>query len=289
MRHGRPPAASSDVSDHLPVTALPRSPSGKDSAVPSLTPHAVDIEEGVNDAVSTVATFVPKLVAFLLILVIGWFVAKLLAKVLDKILERVGFDRAVERGGIRQALANSKYDASDILAKIVFYTIMLFVLSTAFGVFGPNPISGYLAAVIAYLPKVFVAIVIIVIASAVAAGVKTLIQNSLGGLSYGRILANAASVLILALGVIAALDQLQIAQNVVNAVLYAALAALVGVVVVAVGGGGIRPMQARWETSLARYDVEKHNVRQQVAAAPSPTDQARHALDEAPARGSYSV
>jgi small-conductance mechanosensitive channel len=143
--------------------------------MPALTPHAVDFEEGVNDAVSTVATFVPKLIAFLLILLIGYFIAKILAKVLDKILERVGFDRAVERGGVRQALARSKYDASDILAKIVFYTIMLFVLSTAFGVFGPNPISGYLAAVIAYLPRVFVAIVIVVIASAIAAGAKTLI------------------------------------------------------------------------------------------------------------------
>ncbi len=66
-------------------------------------------------------------------------------------------------------------------------------------------------------------------------------QNSLGSLSYARVLANATSTLILALGIIAALDQLQIAQNVVNAVLYAALAAVVGVVVVAVGGGGIAP------------------------------------------------
>ena len=140
--------------------------------------------------------------------------------------------------------------------------------------FGPNPISGYLQAVIGYLPKVFVAIVIVVIASAVAAGAKTLIEGSLGGLSYGKFLANAASILILAFGIIAALDQLQIAQNVVNGILYATLAAVVGVVVVAVGGGGITPMRARWESALATYDVEKHNVRQQVASAPSVKDQA---------------
>jgi len=176
----------------------------------------------------------------------------------------VGFDRAVGRGGVRKALQNSKYDASDILAKLVFYAVMLFVLSTAFGVFGPNPVSGYLSAVIAYLPLVFVASVIVVLAAAVAAGVKTLIETSLGSLSYGRVLANAASTLNTALGVIAALDQLNIAQNVVNAVLYATLAALVGVVVVAAGGGGVAPMQDRWRAALARYDEEKGNVRQQV-------------------------
>ena len=234
----------------------------------------VDIGSGVTSAWTNVATFVPKLVIFLLILAIGYVIARLVAKILNGILERVGFDRAIERGGVGKALETSKYDASDILAKLVFYTVMLFVLSTAFGVFGPNPISGYLQAVIGYLPKVFVAIIIVVIASAVAAGAKTLIEGSLGGLSYGKVLANAASILILAFGVIAALDQLQIAQNVVNGILYAALAAVVGVVVVAVGGGGIKPMQARWESSLQAYDIEKSNVRQQVSSSPGISQQA---------------
>ncbi len=224
-------------------------------------PAKVDYASGVNSAWSQIATFVPKLVIFLVILIIGYVIARILARVTNGILERVGFDGAVERGGVGRALERSKYDASDILAKLVFYAVMLFVLSTAFGVFGPNPISDYLQAIIGYLPKVFVAIVIVVIASAIAAGAKTLIEGSLGGLSYGRILANAASILILAFGIIAALDQLQIAQNVVNGILYATLAAVVGVVVVAVGGGGIKPMQARWESTLATYDVEKQKHR----------------------------
>jgi hypothetical protein len=216
----------------------------------------VNITQSLRDLLDTVIQFLPKLVAFLVILIVGYFIAKILQKVVDKVLEKVGFDRAVERGGVKKALEKSQYDASDILAKIVFYAVMLFVLSTAFGVFGPNPISTYLSAVIGYLPKVFVAILILVIASAVAAGVKLLVQNALGGLSYGKLLANAVSVVIIALGVIAALDQLEIAQNVVNAVLYASLAALVGVIVVAVGGGGIAPMRQRWETTLAKVEAE---------------------------------
>ena len=216
----------------------------------------MNLTQSFRDLLDTVIQFLPKLVAFLVILIVGYFIAKLLQKLVDKVLEKVGFDRAVERGGVKKALEKSQYDASDILAKIVFYAVMLFVLSTAFGVFGPNPISSYLSAVIGYLPKVFVAILILVIASAVAAGVKLLVQNALGGLSYGKLLANAVSVVIIALGVIAALDQLEIAQNVVNAVLYASLAALVGVIVVAVGGGGIAPMRQRWERTLAKVEAE---------------------------------
>jgi hypothetical protein len=243
--------------------------------------QAVDFGRGVEDAWSTVAAFVPKLVAFLVILLIGWLVAKAVEKILDKVLERVGFDRWVERGGIKRALANSKYDASSILGRIVYYAILLFALSTAFGVFGPNPISAYLAAIVGYLPKIFVAILILVIAAAIAAAVKNLIENTLGGLSYGRLLATIASVVILVIGVTAALNQLQIATAVVNAVLYAALAAVAGIAIVAIGGGGIRPMQQRWERALGRYDAEKPVLAQQARQAPSVRQQAQQAYQQA--------
>jgi len=239
------------------------------------------LKDGLSDALSATLEFLPKLVGFLLILIIGYIIAKALAKVIAKVLEKVGFDKAVEKGGVKKALDKSQYDASDILGKIVFYAVMLFVLSTAFGVFGPNPISDYLAAIIGYLPRVFVAIIIVVIASAIAAAAKGLIQNSLGGLSYGKVIANAVSTLILALGVIAALNQLQIATNVVNAVLYAFLAAIVGVTIVAVGGGGITPMRSRWEQTLAKYDEEKPKLAEQVRNAPGVKEQAKQARDKA--------
>ena len=141
--------------------------------------------------------------------------------------------------------------------------------------FGSNPVSDYLRAVIAYLPLVFVAIVIVVIAAAIAAGARNLIENSLGGLSYARVLANLASGLILAIGVIAALDQLHIAAAVVNAILYAVLAAMVGIAIVAVGGGGIKTMAQRWEAVAARYDEEKPKIAGAVRNAPALPGQAR--------------
>ena len=243
--------------------------------------EAIDYQTGINSAWSNIATFVPKFVVFLLILLIGYFVAKALSKILAKFLQKVGFDDLVERGGVKKALEKSQYDAAGILGKLVFYAIMLFVLSTAFGVFGPNPISDYLRAVISYLPLVFVAILILVVSAAIAAAVKGLIQNSLGGLSYGKTLANAASAVILALGVIAALGQLHVAENVVNAVLYATLAAVVGVVIVAVGGGGIKTMSQRWENAAASYDAEKPRIAEAARNAPSIKQQAGQAKQQA--------
>lgn len=220
-----------------------------------------EFREGVGDAWANVAEFLPKLVGFLLILVVGYFIAKAITKLLDRVLERVGFDRAVERGTVGKAMARSKFDASSLLSRILFYALMLFVLQLAFGVFGPNPVSDLLHGTIAYLPNVFVAIVIVVIGAAIAAAVKEIVEASLGGLSYGRALAFGASTAILVIATFAALDQLEIAPAIVTGLFYALLAIVVGVAVVAIGGGGIATMRGYWERAAQRAEGESAKIR----------------------------
>jgi hypothetical protein len=225
-----------------------------------------NVSDAVGDALRSVMLFLPKAVAFLAILVAGWLIAKAALKIVEKVLERVGFDRAVERGGIRRALSRSRYDASDIVAKLVYYALLLFTLQLAFGIWGPNPISDLLGAVIAWLPRAFVAIVIIVVSAAIASAVKDIISGALGGLSYGRVLATTASVFILGLGVIAALNQIGVATAVTTPVLIAVLATIGGILVVGVGGGLIRPMQSRWEGWLTRAEQESQLIAEHTRA-----------------------
>ena len=235
----------------------------------------------LTNALSAAVAFIPQLIGFLLILLIGWFIAKSVSKLLGKLLEKAGFDRAVERGGVKKALEKSKFDASDIVGKLVYYTLMLFVLQLAFGVFGPNPISLLISGVIAFLPKLIVAIIIIVVAAAIAAAVKTLVEGTLGGLSYGKLLANIASGFILFIGVIAALNQIEVATTVTTPILVAILATIVGVLVVGAGGGLIKPMQTRWEGYLTKAEAEAPKIQQQAQNAPSVKDQAAAAKDKA--------
>ncbi|MER6596176.1 hypothetical protein ABT214_30870 [Micromonospora purpureochromogenes] len=216
--------------------------------------------DAVGDALRAVMLFLPKAVAFVAILVVGWLIAKAVLKIVDKVLERVHFDRAVERGGIKTALARSRYDASDIVAKLAYYGILLVTLQLAFGIWGPNPISDLIAGVIAWLPRAFVAIVIVVVAAAIANAVKDIISSALGGLSYGRVLATIASVFILGLGIIAALNQIGVATAVTTPVLIAVLATVGGILVVGVGGGLVRPMQSRWESWLSRAEEESRLI-----------------------------
>ncbi|TMR22011.1 hypothetical protein ETD85_50180 [Nonomuraea zeae] len=240
----------------------------------------MNLGQGITDAWRQIATFVPKLVAFLVVLVIGWIVAKALAKIVDKVLERVGFDRAVERSGVRRWLEHSKYDASTLLAKLVFYAILLITLQIAFSVFGPNPISALLTGVVAWLPKAVVAIVIIVVAGAVARAVSDIVGGMLGGLSYGRWLATAVSVFIWALGIIAALNQIGVATTVTTPVLIAFLATIGAIMAIGFGGGLVRPMQQRWERWLSRIEQEAPQARAHAEAYQRGREDARSMTGE---------
>ncbi|PZF93855.1 mechanosensitive ion channel family protein [Micromonospora deserti] len=222
----------------------------------------VDIGGAVADMWRSVLLFIPRAIAFIAILVVGWLIARAVLKIVDAVLERVNFDRAVERGGIKRALERTKYDASDILAKLAYYAVLLFTLQFAFGVWGPNAISDLISGVVAWLPRAFVAIIIVVVAAAIANAVRDLVTGALGGLAYGRILADLTAVFILALGVIAALNQVGIATTVTTPVLIAVLATVAGILIIGVGGGLVKPMQNRWDRWLDRMAEESRAVQE---------------------------
>ncbi|MEU2034923.1 mechanosensitive ion channel family protein [Nocardia amamiensis] len=253
---------------------------------------AIDFQQGFSDAWGSIATFVPKLVGFLVILLIGWLVAKAVEKIVDKVLERVGFDRAVERGGVRRMLERSKYDASDILARLAYYAVLLIALQIGFGVFGPNPVSNVIAGIVAWLPRLAIAIVIVVVAGAIAHAVREMVGSTLGGLSYGPMLARMAAVGIWAIGIVAALNQIGVATAVTVPILVAVLATVGGILVVGVGGGMIRPMQERWERWISDLEHEIPTARGHAEAyRRGREDAAREQMlvDQQAARGQQPV
>lgn len=214
----------------------------------------MNITSSFQSALDAVVTFLPKAVAFLVILVIGWIVAKVLRTVITKLLARVGLDRVAERGGLRRF--TGKYTVSELTGMLVYFAILLFTLQFAFNVFGANPVSQLLNSLVAWLPQLFIAGVIMVVAFAIANTVFDLVSGTMSRVSYGRPMARAAQVLIIAVAAIAALNQIGIATTVTTPILIAGLAMVVGVVVVGVGGGMIAPMRDRWERMLGAAEAE---------------------------------
>ncbi len=225
---------------------------------------AIDFEGGLEEAWADVVAFVPKLLGFFVILLIGYFVAKALSKLADTLLEHVGFDGWVERGSLKAAFERSKTDASDLIGVIVFWIVFLIAFQLAFGIWGPNPISDLLEGLIAYLPNIIVAVVILVIAAVLARVLTEVLTPSLGAVQGGTVIARFAGVAVLVVGIFAALNQLEIAPAIVTGLFYAVLIAIVGSIVVAFGGGGIpvaREYLSRWSVRAndAARDIRQHS------------------------------
>ncbi len=250
-------------------------------------PLALDVGGPVSDGLRTVTTFVPKLIGAALLLVVGWFVAKVVAKVVDRLLHRVGFDGALERGGIKRALSSTSLDAGDLVSKLVFFAVFLPFLSAAVGALGIAALTQPLAAFIALVPRILVAIVLVVVGAVLAGAVRGVVQQSLGGLSYGKVVGDVAGGLVLLGFVKAALDQVGVATTVTGPLLYAILGTVAGVVVVGVGGGLVRPMQSRWESMLDSAAIESGKIKAAASAprpaAPAPAAPAPSAAAPAPA------
>ncbi|TDQ54733.1 mechanosensitive ion channel family protein [Actinorugispora endophytica] len=232
-----------------------------------------DFGQSLSGIWGAVVSFVPRLLVFLVVLVLGWLIAKFVGRMVAKGLAKVGLDRALERSGIGEYFQRSRYSAGDIAGKFVYYAGVLIVLQLAFSAFGPNnPITRMLNGVVAWLPQLAIALVIVVVAAMIARAVRDLIAGALGGLGYGRMLAGIAGVFILALGVIAALNQIGVATAVTQPVLITVLATIAGIMIVGVGGGLIRPMQQRWSGWLDTAEQETRRIRQEGSYQRGRTD-----------------
>ena len=195
-----------------------------------------------TEALQNFLGFLPALVGAILILVIGWFLAGLLASLVERGLKMVGFEKAANTTGISSFIARSgsSWTASAIVAEIIKWFIRLIAIQAAASILGLNQISGIINAILLWLPNLVVAIAIIVIGALIARFVAGLVRGSTGqmGFSNSELLGTVAHYAILAFAVIAAVDQLGIAETQVNT-LFIGLVAMVALALgLAFGLGG---------------------------------------------------
>ena len=210
--------------------------------------------QGIQDSWNKIATFVPKLVGFLVVLIIGLFVAKIIRKVLRRLLKAAKVDHVVDRSGLGRSLkANGMGSASELLVKVLYFGLVLLVLQIAIGALGPNPISDALKSMMAYIPKIAIAIAILFVTGIVADKVGEIVRTVTGRQSYGNFATKAAVAGIWLIGGFAALDQIQVAKDVVDTLFRTVIASLGAILVIKFGVGGIWAARDRFWPSV--YDA----------------------------------
>jgi small-conductance mechanosensitive channel len=213
----------------------------------------IEFGKGIEDAWSKITTFVPKLAAFLAVLLIGSIVARLVGRWATRLLGRLGVDRGVEKVGLDTYVSRTGMPASKLLGTVVRYVVWFVALTTAFSVFGPtNPVTRFFNSMIAYVPRAIVAVAILAIAAVAARWAANAMRRATWMAHTPAILGRIVPISIWVLGAFAAVDQLGIAPATVHALFFAMLAIIVGSAIIAIGGGGIQPMRAQWEAVIAK-------------------------------------
>jgi hypothetical protein len=250
-----------------------------------LNAAAVEISESLQRGIDDLIGFLPRLIGFLLIVLVGYLVAKVVAKVVAAALEKLGTDRALSSGTTGEYVEKVAPDLSpsDVIGRVVFWFIMLGVLSIAISALGIAALNDFLADVFSYLPNVVAAVLIGVIAVAIAGAVARLVTRALGETPIGRLLATALPALVLAIAVFMILNQLRIATEIV-AITYAAVAGALALGMALAFGLGGRDVASRMlEDAYRRGREERARMRAQQAPA-SATHGTRYAPHDAGGR-----
>ena len=241
------------------------------------------------NALALVFSFIPKLIGFLVILLIGWLVATAVAKAVTFLLRKVGFDRIGTRIGLNrlEQQMGLHMDAAGILGKVVYWFVFLIFLIPAVNALGLTSVSNILNSIVAFIPNVFVAILILFLGSLAATFVGDLVRGATSGAHLGNpsIYGNIARIAILAFVVIAALEQLNITPQLLNILFTAVVGAAALAAGLAFGLGGRETAQrllnrgeSQINTAASQVNAQQ-NAQQATQSTQQSINQARVVAD----------
>ena len=163
---------------------------------------------------------VPRVVGFVLILVIGWFIATLIGKAVAGLLHAVRFNALADRAGISAFVQKMgvKTDVSGFLGEIIKWFIRLIVMVVAFDGLGLPAVSAVLTQFLLWLPNLVVALVILVLGGLAAQALQGIARGaaSEAGFSNPEMIAKIAKIAVWIFTIVIAVNQLGIAVTLIN-------------------------------------------------------------------------
>jgi hypothetical protein len=223
----------------------------------------------LSNAVNLILTFIPRLIGFLVILAVGLIIAMLVSKALTFLLRKVGFDRLSDRIGLTRfdQRMGVHLDPAGVLGKVVYWFILLIFLVPAADALGLPAVSNILNTLVAYIPNVFVAILVLFLGTLGATFVADIVRGATASANIGnpRIFAGIARWAIIGFAALVALEQLKITPDLINELFGAMVAAVAIAFGLAFGLGG-QDTARRW---LSRGESTVSSAASQVASQQS--------------------
>src|ERR687891_504406 len=214
----------------------------------------------LQNALSTFLSYIPQLIGALIILIVGYIVAKVLQAIVGRVLQGIGFDRWMERGGIKQFFdrAETNQTPASILGALIFWFVFIIAITMAADALGIPQVSAVLGQLIAYIPSIIAAILILILAALLANFLSIIVRGATGS----DLLASIARYAIIVYAVFAALTELGIAVQLTAPTFLIVLGAVALAGAIAFGFGAQGVARDIVEKAYERRDEAKQTLQQ---------------------------
>ncbi len=252
-----------------------------------MIPGQLNVGDSFEQGLDRFFAYLPNVLAFVVILLIGFIVAKIAAVVVRKLLEKLGLDRKLQESDASKYVGNSS--PSGMITTVAFWIIFAFFLVPAIAALQIPALTTFMYQVLAYLPNIIVAIVIFVVAAIIAGAVAAGVTRVMGDTPTGKIVATVVPALVMVIAVFMILTQLKIAEEIVVIAFAAIMGALALGLALAFGLGGRPLAQSLLEDAQVKGREYKDQAKQDAQTGKERAQQqGQEARAQAEARGSGS-
>jgi len=196
----------------------------------------------LQDVWFQVAGFLPQLVIAIIVIIIGLIVASGLEKLIERIVYHLKVDSLLRQIGVEGYLerGNVRLNAGHFLGQLVYWFFIFVFFLAASDILGLDALSSFLNEVVRYIPRVIVAVLILLVALVFANFVRGLVRSSVMGarLHSAKTLGTIAWWGLVTFGFLAALMQLGVAVQIINTLITGLIAMLALAGGLAFGLGG---------------------------------------------------
>ncbi|NOU25517.1 MAG: hypothetical protein HOO90_08265 [Methylotenera sp.] len=196
----------------------------------------------LNQFWQQVAMFFPKLLAVIVILFFGWLVAKVARLGVSRFLNFLKFDQYAGKSGLEAFLKHDNFDISlsGIVSQVVYWLVILLFVITGANALGLTEVATMLNQLANYLPKIIVAIVVLIFGTLLSRFINRLVFAWLHSIKFDGALAisTSAEYLVQIFAIFVALEQLDIGTQLITALFVILFGAIFLALAIAFGLGG---------------------------------------------------
>lgn len=240
--------------------------------------------QSLQNGLDALLGYLPAILGVLVLLLIGWILARVAKRLTIMALRRMRFERSINLSPAGNYITRVIEHPTDFIGKVVFWIIFLAFVSFAISSLGVPALSLIIDGIYSYIPNIIAAMIIFLVASAATAGAEAFVQKVLAPGALAKLVGAIVPAIIMPIAIFMILNQLHVAQDIVN-ITYTALVGSVALgLALAFGLGGRdvagRILEQAYTNAQEHGEELKRDYRQAKADTKARVDRAKRTAQE---------